>query len=229
MEKHEEQQNPGEEHEEEVKIPKACGVLAQNGDNDSDGEESPKEETKYKSSEMSIRYEERDTVTGTLELTTKKVLWTNEGSDNTICFSYLDFVIHAISRCQPESILTQLKLEMYPNLYSRIYGKEEEKEESDEDYEELDPEEKWIVLFFIPHVQSEIETIFEAFSEWSRLNPDPDSDTQEEEELYTNENFYDINNIDQLNIQDAETFVDAEEDQPKKQTNNDSESAKDEK
>jgi hypothetical protein len=36
------------------------------------------------------------------------------------------------------------------------------------------------------------------------LNPDPGSDTKEDDQLYSNNDFFDINNIDQLNINDGE-------------------------
>jgi hypothetical protein len=57
-------------NEEEFKIPTSGGVLANNnGDEDSD--ESLPEETKYTTSEISIRFEEYDQVKGNLEITTK--------------------------------------------------------------------------------------------------------------------------------------------------------------
>jgi hypothetical protein len=62
------------EHEEfpgDLKIPTSGGVLANMTTLDEDGEESPEEVTKYKSSNISIKYENYESVKGEIEITTK--------------------------------------------------------------------------------------------------------------------------------------------------------------
>ncbi|CAI2375988.1 unnamed protein product [Moneuplotes crassus] len=187
--------------EDDFNIPTSAGVLAKPPGAESDEEDSPEEQTKYKSSEILIKYEDYPAVKGTLEITTKKISWKNEGSEFGPAFPYLDFVLHAVSREETPSILTQLKIDLHPSLYFSIYGKEEEKEESSEDeYEYPDPEENCIALYFIPDDEKELDAIFDTFSECSALNPDPAEDTKEDDQLYSEHDFFDITNIDKLNL-----------------------------
>ena len=217
---------------EDVKIPKSAGVLATPWTDFEDDEDSPKEETKYKSDKLSLQYESDAKVKGSIEITTKKLLWKNNDSEILLQFSYQDFVLHAISRNETPCILAQLKIENYSHLYQALYNKEEVKSDSDsdeDDYIDPDPPEKTCALYFIPDNESELDAIFDAFSECSKLNPDVNSDTNENDNLYTNNDFdfsdfmFDINNIDQLQMQDDGRFDDAQEDEG---TNKDTEEAK---
>ena len=69
MEKEQAEQIESEELD-PTKIPLAAGILSDKP-TDQDEDDSPKEETKYKSDKMSIKYEDEEAVKGTIEITTK--------------------------------------------------------------------------------------------------------------------------------------------------------------
>ncbi|KAF8742756.1 hypothetical protein HU200_013563 [Digitaria exilis] len=111
---------------------------------------------------------------GALFLTSRRVIWIGEGGKG-YAVDFIAVSLHAVSR----------DLEAYPSpcIYTQIQTEGGFDEESDESDSEINGEielSKVTEMRIIPLDPGQLDGLFEAFSHCAELNPDPNSECDEE-------------------------------------------------
>lgn len=118
---------------------------------------------------------------GTLYLTTKRLIWlgeNNKNGTNSFAIDYYTINLHAISR--------DLATHALPCIYCQLAGEailfEEEKQAENSNEEEDDVDEKAFELLLVPQDENVLDSLFKTMSEMSALNPNPEDEKDDEED-----------------------------------------------